>query len=271
MIADSRRKVDRVCAPTVALAMATAAAGCGGGAALLHGAHTLPEGRTAFGAGLTGTFTAGGTRSAIADAGSTPADTGAYAQGAAAIAGIKPGVAPWLGARVGLAPAAEAGITYTGRGARVDGRYAIISRDRWALSVGVGGSFVLPRVSGDASDQLQGLRLDGERGWGGDVPILIGWRSDSEVVSLWAGPRAGYERLTGTVSLGAVSPAPTGDLTLDHWYAGGVVGLTVGFRHLHAALELDAYEHGVRGNVAASKADVQGVTVAPAAALVSTF
>ena len=107
---------------------------------------------------------------------------------------------------------------------------------------------------------------------GSDVPILIGWRSDSEVVSLWAGPRAGYERLTGTVSLGRRQPGTYRRfLTLDHWYAGGVVGLTVGFRHLHAALELDAYEHGVRGNVAASKADVQGVTVAPAAALVSTF
>ena len=166
VIAYSRRKVERVCVATVALAMATAAADAVAGPRCCTARTPCPRGERPSAPGSPARLRRVERAAPSPTPGSAPADTGAYAQGAAAIAGIKPGVAPWLGARVGLAPQAEAGITYTGRGARVDGRYAIVSRDRWALSVGVGGSFVLPRVSGDASDQLQGLRLDGERGWG---------------------------------------------------------------------------------------------------------
>ncbi len=266
----------------LALATGVVASGCTGGSALLHPAHVLGEGLTSAGVGLTGTFVGGDAASAIRDArGVAGAGTGAtgpasdaqaatYARGAAAAGALGPGVSPWVGARVGLPHASEAGLTYTGHLVRVDARHAF-EAEHWALSVGAGASAVLARRGNGDSSELEGLVLEGENGWGLDVPVLVGWRSTSGILSLWAGPRAGWERLGGTVTFRIATPPPGGDVAVTHTWAGGVLGARVGFRHVFAAFELDASAHKLDGSLAGSDVSVRGVSLAPSGALVATF
>ena len=58
-----------------------------------------------------------------------------------------------------------------------------------ALSVGLGASGLLPKRQEDI-----GLRIGG---FGGDIPILFGIRSDADLYAGWIGVRAGAELLNG--------------------------------------------------------------------------
>ena len=128
----------------------------------------------------------------------------------------------------------------------------------------------MPRRGSD-SPELSGVDLGGTNGWGVDVPVLVGSSSRAGIASVWGGPRAGYEKLGGTIELATESPRRSGALDAARWYAGGVVGLSLGFRHLHGVLELDAYYQHAKGSLAGYDADVAGVTISPAAAIVGAF
>jgi hypothetical protein len=248
-------------------------AGCGGGVPLLHEAHVLPPGGARAGAGFSGTFATGDASVAMGEARSAatgtttaPKDT-AFALGAAAAIGMAPGIAPWVGARVGLPGENEAGLTYTGRVVRIDGRHAF-QNETTALSIGPGLSlFAGPGTGGDAVPNLDWTA----RRLGVDLPVLLGWRSSAGIVSGWGGARAGIESTTGTVTLAIQDPPRSGDLALTRWYFGAVVGLAIGFRHLHAALELDASYSHVSATLAGIAAKTSGVTLSPATALILTF
>jgi hypothetical protein len=246
--------------PYFALA-ALAATACGGGAPLLHGAHTLPTGRTAAGAGFSGTFAFGGAGEA--------ARSGSQAERRAAEGAFSPGVAPWVGLRVGLGAESEAGLTYTGRAVRFDARHAF-EDDSTALSIGAGASAIVGAgeqptdVSTPAAGGTTNGPLDRPTGFGFDVPVLFGWRSTAGVVTLWAGPRGGFEKLTANSSSAQA-------LDVRHWYGGAVVGLGLGFRHVHGAIELDGYYQTASGSVAGESVHASGVTLAPAAGLIFSF
>jgi hypothetical protein len=240
----------------------------------LHGAHSLDPGRTTAGAGFSGTFANGGVSAAVREArgnamSNTPEERSAAARGDAVIAAFAPSVAPWVAARVGLPSSNEAGLTYTGRSARLDFRHAF-EDDALALSIGAGASVLLSGHGQDGAAPGTELKL-GFGSMGADVPILFGWRSDAGIVTLWAGPRGGFERLTGDATIGPNDSAMSGSLNLRHWYAGGVIGLGLGFRHLHGALELDTCYQSVDGSVAGLDVHLSGLTLAPAAALLATF
>lgn len=260
-------------------------AGCGGGAALLHGAHVLAEGKTTVGAGVSGTFLSGEAARDLADARAVPLAAGdgsalpppeasadSYARGAATVAALGPGVAPWISARVGLPYDTEAGLTYTGRAVRLDARHAFQS-ERLALSVGAGVS--APVMSQAASgSQLSGLSFahtPGTSSFGVDAPVLVGWKSQSGLVSFWTGPRFGYERLRAEASFATQSPLQVGALSLERVYYGGVFGMALGFRHLYAAIELDASRQSFSGEILGSELSSTAFTLAPAAALVAKF
>jgi len=258
-------------------------AGCGGGAALLHGAHVLGEGKTTVGAGVSGNFLTGQAASALRDARNVPdgrasgipaseASREAYAKGAAAVAAIGPGVAPWVSARVGLPHDFEAGITYSGRAMRVDARHAW-QGERFALSVGAGASALSLRhaVSGD---QLSGLDLKAKGGMGSfgfDAPVLVGVKSPSDLLSAWAGPRFGYERICAEATLGIEPSAQPGSLSLERVQYGGVVGISLGFRRLYGAIELDFSHQSYSGDILGQKVEGTGFALTPAAALVAKF
>ncbi|MBM4358304.1 MAG: hypothetical protein FJ096_09360 [Deltaproteobacteria bacterium] len=242
--------------PPVCFALA-ALAGCGGGVPLMHTAHPVAKGDVTFGAGFSGV-----TAPVTASREGTPAD-GELVEAAS----VAPGLAPWIGGRLGFGAGLDAGLTYSGRAARLDLRRAFPLTGSVDLSVGAGASALLPHRR-----ERLGLRVGG---FGADVPVLVGWRSTGEIYAAWFGLRGGAELLRGRRELASdpLSPEilvnePVGG---RHGWAGGLVGMRVGFRHVFAVLEVDAAMHWVTADVAGRAVSSSQLAVAPAAALVSRF
>lgn len=244
------------------LASVIATAGCGGGVPLLHGAHVLPPGDTAFGAG------------ASAQIGVLAADPGTGRPSRVfEDLGFGAGVAPVVTGRVGIEGQNEAGLTYTGRSIRLDGRHAFDIGNDWALSLGAGGSALVPRR--DVEGGPEGADDASAYGPGFDIPILFGTHAGAGIYTLWAGPRLGFQHLTGAVDGALVDPTarPGSSLPLEgtHFWAGGVMGVRVGFRHLHVALEVDAAWHHGQGTLGDERTSFDQVSIAPAGGLILTF
>jgi hypothetical protein len=158
---------------------------------------------------------------------------------------VSPGVAPWGAARVGIVGSNEAGLTYTGRSVRVDARHAF-ALGKAALSIGLGASAIVPNAP-------KGENPTGVWGGGGDIPVLIGVRTSSDIFAFWFGPRAGFEVFTGQVQLSdLMGGTPLFDITGRHFYAGLTAGTRVGFRHVHVALEVNAAYHAANGSFQAA-------------------
>lgn len=239
-------------------AAALALAGCGGGAPLLHPAHVLNPGDVSFGAGVTSQF---GTLDPAPPA--RPDDRGPTLLDDIAIAS---GVSPFVNGRVGIAGGFEAGLTYTGRQIRIDGRKAFGFKN-WTLSLGLGGAVLLPKPLPGDSGSVYGA--------GGDVPFVIGWTSAADLYSLWFGPRLGFEILGGRVLenqfVDGGDDNRFDELSGQHVYAGGLVGFRVGFRHFHAALELDVNYHYAAGTFGPEETSTENLSVSPAGAMVVSF
>jgi hypothetical protein len=286
-LAGSDRQSAAVCALLGALA-----AGCGGGAALMHPAHTLAPQRVTMGAGVSNNFALGGADESIEAARQTtvpagvpaPAGQQQYAEGAIVHTLVAPGLAPWVGARVGTGYGTDAGVTYTGRAARIDGRYAL-SNEKTALSFGLGASGILSHPSSDSGGSrtpgtargVPGVDASGVTGWGLDVPIIAGYRSDAELVQIWGGLRGGYERLFGEILLRAnldQQEESRADVSAHRWFAGGLLGLAVGVRPFWVGIELDFAYQRLAGELdwAGTRAvEVEGFTLAPTGAVVGKF
>jgi len=256
--------------------LALALTGCAGGAPLLHPAKTLPKGEIRAALGLSGEAVAGNFGTALQNArneaatvSSTQPDT-TYSKGALVAAAVNPGIAPFVAARVGLSYDFEGGLTYTGRGARVDFRHAFyFGADKtWAVSLGIGGSAALyGRLEGG---NLPGVDLSDLKGWGADVPLLVGYEASNGLYMVWLGARGGWEHdtiaeLTTEPGPGLGVP-PTG-LSADRYWGGGVLGAATGFRHVHVAIEVDAAYESVSGSFGGTSATIAGVTIVPATAL----
>jgi hypothetical protein len=182
---------------------------------------------------------------------------------------MAPSVAPWVGARIGVTGDNEAGLAFTGRALRIDARH-VFESGPLAFSVGAGGNVVWRNVDpvSEGSSTLFHVRS----GYGFDVPLLVGWQSDAGVVTVWGGARGGIETIGATVTTRAELPMVfVTDVDLLRRYAGGVMGLSMGFRHVHVALELDVLYQAVTGKLLDVDVKVDGLTLAPAGGLVFTF
>jgi len=264
--------------PALALALGLAAAGCGGGLPLLHSAQTLPPGQVQAAAGLSGNVATAGFASAMSSAqaegmaaGGTPSPPGTdptYARGALVAASIGPGIAPFGAARVGVGAQVEGGLTYTGRALRVDLRRSFDLSPHWALSVGAAGSAAL--YGHQNGVLLPNVDLGELHGWGADVPVLLGFRSEGDLYMLWLGARAGWEHVdiseVSSQSTPTLGEAPLG-LSATRFWGGGVLGLAVGFRHIYVGVELDASYASVSGSYNQTQVQVSGLTLAPASAV----
>lgn len=266
-------------------AIAVACGGCGGGAPLLHPAQPLKGGEVRASGGLSAHVVPGSLgedlRAAREIAAGDPSGArspGApgtnpdYAKGALVSAAIAPGLAPYVGARVGVDGAFEGGLAYTGRAIRADMRRAF-ERGPWALSLGLGVSAAL--YGRQQGADLPNVNLGALYGYGADVPVLVGWQSDGGLYSLWLGPRAGFEHVTvealtsepKSVTLGA----PPLRLEATRWHAGGVLGVATGFRRVHVALEAAVAYQSVSGTYNGDGVTVRGLTITPATAIWWTF
>jgi hypothetical protein len=243
----------------------------------MHPAQTLPRGDVRVTAGVSANIAAASFSSALLDAqseaaqnppsgGVAPSDT-TYVRGALVAAAVAPGLAPYASARVGIGDHFEGGLTYTGRSVRADFRRAFGLSPHWALSVGVGGSAVL---YGHAyGTPLPDVDLGGLHGWGADVPVLLGYESDGGLYMAWLGVRGGFQHVDISEVLSEPSAAPIGTapvgLSASSAWGGGVVGLAVGFRHIHVALEIDVSYANVSGDYNGVHASISGLTLAPGA------
>lgn len=264
------------------LAVALGAAllgGCGGGGPLLHPAHTLKNGEVAFTAGTSGRFALGGLHRAerklddsvaIQGGATTPDERAAFAEGAIARFAVGPGVAPFAAARVGLGQQNEAGLGWTGRAVRLDGRHAFEWRS-YALSVGLAATGALARPGDLPSDHvddpegspvgggLRSAKLTSLSGYGVELPLLFGYRSDADVVQLWAGLRGGFERDSFEFRLvewpddafGASGHA-------TRFWGGGLVGFSVGLAPVEVRVEVNAAYESARGKLRLHGGDVSG-------------
>lgn len=191
----------------------------------------------------------------------------AYAQGALVAASVAPGMAPFVAARVGLGFQFEGGLTYTGRAARVDARRSFALSEETDLSLGLGLSAPL---LGRESGSLPNVDLSKLRGYGADIPLLVGWESLAGLYKVWGGVRGEYEHVSlDDVTSDPIPGAPSQTIPLrgDRIGAMGVVGLSVGFRFIHVALEFDAGYAYIHGTFNGTSASVSGLVLSPGAAI----
>ncbi len=245
----------RIIAILLSAGSACFSSGCSGGAPLLHPAHVLSPGQVSIGAGLSGEF-------GVLKQTKPKANTDKSAPFLNEIA-VAPGVAPWVSGRVGIDNDFEAGLTYTGRSARVDARHAFKIAPL-TMSLGLGATALLPKPRDNDSFSAYG--------GGGDIPLIFGWSSTADLYSIWFGPRVGFEILGGRAlasefSVGGSSTQFT-KLAGQHLYFGGLVGMQVGFRYFHAAIELDGAYHLAHGTFGDVDATAHDFAITPSGALI---
>jgi hypothetical protein len=258
-----------------ALLALAAGPACGGGVPLLHPAQALAPGRTSFGAGMSDRLVLGAERSALDEAQrrspgapAPPPNDDRYTRGVLVAVAEGPALSPWVAARVGIAGDNEAGLSYTGQALRVDARHAF-EWDKSALSLGLG---LTGRGFGQSALELPGADLNRANGFGLDLPVLLGYHTDADLISVWAGLRGGYDHWSGKVSL---DPADPFTLSAARLSAGPLLGVAVGLSPIWVAAELEADYSHVTGSLdrpgPGYDAQVDGWSVHPAGALIAKF
>jgi len=260
----------------------------------MHPAHTLPADTISFAAGTSGRLALGGLHdsaealdaaAALPGGATTPEQRASFVRGSLTRLAVAPAVAPFVAARAGLGNHNEAGLSYTGRSFRIDGRHAF----EWpslALSIGAGATGTLAQPGHQPKDDINdpgvsdaGLRtlsLTSVRGYGLDVPVLFGYRSSADVVRLWAGLRAGFELDSANVAVVVAPDSLVGTTaSAKRYWGGGLVGFSVGLAPIEMRVEVNAAYESVHGNVTtrtgAASGDVAGVSLTPAMAISAKF
>lgn len=259
--------------------------GCGGGAPLLHPARTLAAGDLRAMGGVSANVAVGSLaedlRTAREMAGrdpsgaTTPGAPGSnpeYAKGAMVAAAVAPGLAPFVGARIGVGSSFEGGLAYTGRSVRADMRRSFDEKN-WSLSLGLGGTAAL--YGRQQGQELPNVELSSLKGYGLDLPVLVGWQSNGGLYMVWFGARAGFEndtieRLTSEPKTPSLLGQPI-RLEATRWYGGPLIGAATGFRHVHVALEIAATYNAASGTYNDTHVTVNGFALVPATALWWTF
>lgn len=256
--------------------------GCGGGGPLLHPARTLPSGEVRAAGGVSAQIAAGPLSDDIRiareiaardpNAPGAPGTSPDYAKGALVAAAIAPGISPFVSARVGVGEHFEGGLAYMGRGVRVDMRRSF-DDGKWSYSVGLGLSAAL--AGKQQGNEIRNVDIGSLKGYGGDIPLLMGWESAGGIYKLWFGARGGFERdvveqLTSEPKAVAIGTPPI-RLEANRYWGGAVLGIATGFNHVHVALELDAAYQVVSGTYNQTDVTVKGITLAPATAFWWTF
>jgi hypothetical protein len=202
-----------------------------------------------------------------------------------------PGVAPWVGGRVGIAERTEVGAAYTGTWMRLDARHALEDR-KLALSFGGALLALLAHPSADpdepgggSSGSVAGVDTGGVYGWGVNVPVIVGYRSDAEVVQAWGGLIGTFEQAFGSVVLSDATPTPGDPITQDDVVksningrrisGAAVLGLAVGMEPIWVAIELSGRYFALDGTLSTAgekvASDLSGFSIEPAGALIGRF
>jgi hypothetical protein len=216
--------------------------------------------------------------------GSTPNSDATFLRGAFRNTVTAPGVAPWVGGRVGLGSNNEASLIYTGRSLRVGARHAWLWGP-YALSAGGGAASVLTRQNKSntpgSDDGLDPRGVDWPAaGFSLDLPLSFGWSSSAELLSAWFGARAAFTSLYGDFPFITGGQRVAAEADAQHLQLGGFAGLSVGVDPFWVRVELAAHWNQIWAQAELPWADAQTDTVRdsfdafllfPAAALVLQF
>lgn len=266
------------------------AAACGGGTPILQSPHALPQGRVEAGGGVSSQISLGTSRQQIDaareidGAGVNRELSSEYLRGAFQSAQVAPGVAPWVGASVGLGSGNDGGLTYTGRSLRLGFRH-VFDWDRYGLSAGLGVSSIATRsgsaaISDTSSEGLTGGVDWSARGLGADLPVVFGWAARADVVALWVGARVGFESLYGELPFASGGLESEAEADLQRWYGGGLLGFSAGIEPIWVRVEFDASFSRGRGEATLPWADseqervserVSALALTPAGAIFVRF
>lgn len=247
-------------------------AGCGAAVPLLHPAHVLPPGKTAFAAGVSDRLMLGAAKRTLDDARQRLPDADVNddrSRRALLIAVAEgPALAPFASARVGIAGSNEAGLSYSGQALRADVRHAF-EWSQYALSAGLG---FTRRGFGQSALDLPGTDLSRASSIGVDLPVLFGYRSDADLISAWGGLRASFDHWSGKVTLDPEQPY---QLAASRLGLGPVLGLSVGLPPFWVSAELEVDYANVTGTLDRAQnraeAHTDGWSVRPAGALIAKF
>jgi hypothetical protein len=166
------------------------------------------------------------------------------------------GVAPVASFRYGVASATDLGVTVAGTLGRLDVRHEIVLSEDIIRFVALAGIGAYGGHMGGGPDDGAGARV------GGDVPLVLGVDAVG-LVSAYLGGRIGVEHAWG--ELGATGARQRAAVT--GFRAGGLFGLALGFRHVHALFELSALYERWSGDVGGAGLEVEGFVLVPAFAL----
>jgi hypothetical protein len=244
---------------------------------MLHPAHTLKQEQIAVGSGISSRVVMASAKRRIDAAHDMAANNAidgeegeqTFVEGSLLGRSLAPGLAPWVGGRVGLGQDWEAGMSYTGHRLRVDGRHAF-GDDLFALSVGSAVNLLTlqlePGSEGSSMGGGTNQRLASEglefsaTGWGVELPVMIGTRSFSRLFEPALGVRLGYERVFGQMPLTVLPPSTPpgggGATSVTHaraaaqrFSAEGVLGLSAGSGIFYVRLEVAAGIHQASGSL----------------------
>lgn len=193
--------------------------------------------------------------------------TGSVPEETAVLATSGSDVTPWLNVGVGLGRGTEIAFTYLGNWLRLSGRWATWNKTTTlSIAAGLSGRYGLSaEVSGS------GVNASDLYGWGADVPVVVSYRSDSDVILAWGGLRGRFLRQWGQISAVAV---PATHVSADQWRAGAVLGVAAGFRPVWAAVEIAAdrvFLNGWAGNPASAATSAGYWSLTPSAALLFRY
>lgn len=240
MRAPARRDKSDILQGFFAFLSMVAMAGCAPAAPMMLGGSTTPRDRVDVGLG-------GAVRVPVGDLAPQ-----AIAGENELLAFAEPGgVVPLGFARWGFVENWQAGLTITGATARVEvlGEMPISPFARVIAGVAPYGGYAVSKAGEQVSD---GYRL------GALAPLAIAL-SAGGILEAWLGARVGAEHAEGTI---VTRPGH-----LSAFRAGAFVGLGVGFRRVHALLELAADYEYWRGALAGQPVERQGLALTPSFAL----
>ncbi|MBI2390218.1 MAG: hypothetical protein HYV09_11570 [Deltaproteobacteria bacterium] len=116
-----------------------------------------------------------------------------------------------------------------------------------------------------ADGYLGGVITDDVRGFGGSVPVILGWQSDAGLLIAYLGAIVGYEQVVGRVAFG--SDALARKVTIEHVDGAAILGVGVGFRKLRVGVELGARRDWLDATIDDTKGKVSVISLTPAFAL----
>ncbi|MGZ5967679.1 MAG: hypothetical protein ACXWP4_08425, partial [Polyangiales bacterium] len=198
--------------------------------------------------------------------------------GAAIAYAMRPGFAPLARATVGLQPGLEASVRYGGRDIGLGTRW-VIFEDRTeqaaAITLSLAGDVRTILRHRPEDGMLAGAITDDVQGYGGVLPLILGWQSEAGLVTGWLAALVGFDTIKARVAFPTLEPdpdaAPFRSLSAQRTFAAATVGIGLGFRSVRVGVELGIERDWISFSSDLGDAKARVWSLAPAFAIATTL